>query len=315
LGDLEILGQFKSAFYKAKRQNALNGYFERLANTAIQAAKEIRSNTNISSGTVSLSYAAVKYIKKKTRNQPVNILVLGTGEFGKRIAVNIHDYLPKAQITISNRTRQKAEEIANIINCKVHPFEKLDEAIGANDIIISSVNYDGNYLINSQNAGTEPKLFIDMSIPFSIDPNLAQQKHTIVTLDDVSKEISQTIENRKEHVPIALQIIEKYVDEFVAWAEIFEKSESLQMWKNMMTGLSNTCPHLSRMSEAQKNRIINKSMADFALYLKQRTNLPKETREIIRHFLTESDKAIACQKASLTNEPIEIHNCSACRSN
>ncbi|MFN4082421.1 MAG: glutamyl-tRNA reductase [Bacteroidia bacterium] len=314
IGDLEILGQFKSAFYFSKQNKALNGYFERLANTAIQAAKEVRSSTNLSSGTVSLSYAATKYIKRNFNNKEVKILLVGTGEFGKRIAYNINDYLSKASIAICNRTRQKAEEIANKINCKVEAFEELDKIISNYDIIISSVNNTGKFIIDKNNAGDEPKVFIDMSIPFSIDPSLAQQKHTIVTLDEVSKEISQTIESRKEHIPLALAIIDKHIEEFSTWAEIFEKSESMQQWKNMMMELSHTCPHLSSMAQEHKNRVIGRSMAQFALYVKNRTDLPKETQKVIEHFLIESDKAIACKKAEICNQPLEVHNCSACQS-
>jgi glutamyl-tRNA reductase len=317
IGDLEILGQVKNAFQTAKQHNAFNGYMERLANTAIQAAKEVRSKTKLSSGTVSMSYAAIKYIKRTIRNENLNILLVGTGEFGKRIANNIIDYLPNANLTLCNRTASKAEELALILSCKTHPFEKLTDAIAANDVIISSVNDAGSYLINDLNvpvATLQNKVFIDMSIPFSIDPKLALTCFTLVNIDKISKEINQTLELRKQDIPVAKEIIGKYVQEFVAWAEIFEKSESIQQWKQMMMELSHTCPHLSQMAEEHKNRLVGKSLADFAMYVKQRSNLPKETEQIIHHFLTESDKAIACKKATITNEPVQIHNCSACQS-
>lgn len=151
IGDLEILGQFKSAFNFSKQNNVSNGYMERLVNTAIQAAKETRSKTKISSGTVSLSYAAIKYIKRQVQTHNINILVVGTGDFGKRIANNIKDYLPNATLTLSNRTASKAEELALKLHCKTKPFKNLSEAIAENDVIISSVNDAKNYLINEKN--------------------------------------------------------------------------------------------------------------------------------------------------------------------
>jgi glutamyl-tRNA reductase len=317
IGDLEILGQVKSAFQAAKQHHALNGFMERLANTAIQAAKEVRSKTNLSSGTVSLSYAAIKYIKRIHQTQPINVLLVGTGEFGKRIANNIKDYLPNANLTLCNRTALKAEELASKLGCKIHSFEKLTDAIAANDVIISSVNDAGSYLINNLNvpvATLQNKVFIDMSIPFSIDPKLALTGCTLVNIDEISKEINQTIELRNKDIPVAMGIIDRYVQEFISWAEIFEKSESIQQWKQMMLELSHTCPHLSQMAEEHKNRVVGKSIADFAMYVKQRSNLPKETEQIIHHFLTESYKAVACKKATIKNEPVQIHNCSACQS-
>jgi glutamyl-tRNA reductase len=88
IGDLEILGQFKNACKVAKKHGLIDGYFERLVNTCLQAAKEVRSETKITNGTVSLSYAAIKLLNKLGFNNQSTgrVLMLGTGAFGKNIA-------------------------------------------------------------------------------------------------------------------------------------------------------------------------------------------------------------------------------------
>jgi glutamyl-tRNA reductase len=314
VGDLEILGQFKNAFYLAKKNNALNGCLERLLNTAIQSAKEVRCKTNLSNGSVTMSYYVVKYIKQLTNNAKQNILLIGTGEFGNRIAHNIADYLPNAVLSICNRTRQKAEEIANELNCKVYSFDDRVIAVQDNDVIISSVNDSGNYIIHQSELSklSGSKMFIDMSVPLSIEPSIGQN-NILVTIDEVGHEINSTLESRKEDIPVALEIIEKHLTEFVNWTEIFEKSESIQSWKTTLLELSSTCPFLVKMEDGDKNRVIGKSMAQFANYIKQRSDLPKDTQEIIHQFLIECENALTCQRASVQKMSHEIDNCSACQ--
>ena len=89
VGDLEILGQFKKAFQNSKKENRLSGYMERLANTCVQSAKEIRNNTQLTSGTTSLSYASIQLLLKNNLPTDAKILVIGLGKFGKSIAKNI----------------------------------------------------------------------------------------------------------------------------------------------------------------------------------------------------------------------------------
>ncbi len=315
IGDLEILGQFKSAFQFSKVHKILNGYMERLANSAIQASKVIKSQTQISSGTVSLSYAAIKYIKNHSSLAPLNILIIGTGNFGKRIALNVRDYLPQAHITLCNRTRSRAEELANKLNCIVFEFDQLQEAVENADVIISSINDTGGPLISMDymNGIRSEKLFVDMSIPLSIAPEIASHPLChLITIDEVSVEINATLESRHKDLPLALEIVQNHISDFQKWSQMFEKSDSIKEWKNTLKNLSNTCPIISPMSDENKNKIISESMVHFTQYLRYKDDLPSDTEKIIAHFIQESDKVFECQKTKktcLTSQPINCHAC------
>ena len=290
IGDQEILGQFKKAIKLAKKKGVLNGYMERLSNYAIQAAKEIKRTTKISSGTVSLSYAAIKYIKRKVKGRDISVLIIGTGDFGKRVAGNVSGYLPNATLTLCNRTAEKAEDLALKLGCHTLPFENLSSAIDEHDIIISSVNSKGSHLIDETNVSVvqgRSKILVDMSIPFSVDPELSESGHTIVNIDDISKEIDRTLALRKQDVPLAIQVIERHVHEFTNWSRIFENSSTIRQWKEMVTHVSNSCPHLRNLDYDEKNRIVKKKLADFTAYLKRISDLPNESGKIIQHFLNE----------------------------
>ena len=75
LGDYEVLGQFKTACKNAKRNNLMSPYFERLTNTCVQASKEVKTNTDLSKGTVSVSFAAVEELMNKFGKTPLKVLL------------------------------------------------------------------------------------------------------------------------------------------------------------------------------------------------------------------------------------------------
>lgn len=318
IGDLEILGQFRQAFHSAKKHNALNGFFERLANFCIQAAREIRRDTNISSGTVSLSYAAIKYVKNHSPNTHPRLLIIGAGEFGRHIVSNAKDYLPAAEILLCNRTLAKAEALAEAFGCSVFAFDKLHEAVCAADVVITCVDDTGHYLLGKDNVPTEgkAKLFLDMSVPLCIHPEItAYAGHRLITLDEVSREVSSTFESRMEDIPRAKDILNRHISEFYAWVDVFEKSDSIHKWKNMLTEMSNSCPHLARLDNTEKKRIMGNSMADFAKYIRSQSGLPKDADSIIAHFLSKNPADFVCPKATGGIDTCNDHNCRECQKN
>ena len=79
LGDFEIISQLKIAFNQSKSYGLVNSYLERLVNSVIQASKKIKTETEISTGATSISFASVQYIIKNVENiADKNILLFGT---------------------------------------------------------------------------------------------------------------------------------------------------------------------------------------------------------------------------------------------
>src|SRR4051812_22533938 len=90
LGDYEIVGQIKQAAKFSKEKGFIKTFLERLINTVLQASKAIRSQTELSSGTVSVSFAAVQFLREtvlKAANK--KIVLLGTGKIGRNTCKNL----------------------------------------------------------------------------------------------------------------------------------------------------------------------------------------------------------------------------------
>ncbi len=113
LGDYEIIGQIKLAFKTSKAYGFIGAFTERLVNSVLQSTKVIKNQTALSGGTVSVSFAAIQYIKKNVANlRNKQILLLGVGKIGRNTCKNLVDYLDTKNITLINRTEHRAAELA-----------------------------------------------------------------------------------------------------------------------------------------------------------------------------------------------------------
>ncbi len=113
LGDFEIISQIKTSFFQAKSVDLVNAFQERLINAVIQASKKIKTDTEISSGATSVSFASVQYILNNVDDiGNKNILLFGTGKIGRNTCENLVKHSKHDQITLINRTKDKAEKLA-----------------------------------------------------------------------------------------------------------------------------------------------------------------------------------------------------------
>jgi glutamyl-tRNA reductase len=316
IGDLEILGQCKTAFKNAKTNQHICGYLERLGNTAIQTAKEIRTKTKLSSGTVSLSYAAIKLIDKISKVENKKVLLIGVGAFGRKIAFNIKDYLPNVALSICNRTQEKALLLAKELDCEVISFEWIKSYLSEFDVIISTIQPSGSFLIESKYLpeGVTNKKFIDMSVPFSIDPTISNiNGNRVFTIDDLEEEISTTLVNRMDEIPAAEFILDNNLAKFIEWSSFFNKSESIKVWKSTFSRHAQSCPVFQNLEDSVKNNSINKQTSAFVKFLKTQKDLPNNTNQLINQFLIHAPNPVFCIKSELNNIPFSKSNCSTCQ--
>ena len=141
LGDYEIVGQLKTAAKFAKEQGFMGAFTERLINCVLQSSKLIKNTTELSGGTVSVSFAAVQYIRNKVlKPSTKNILLLGVGKIGRNTCKNLVDYLGTKNITLINRSPEKAEELAGELGLQSASIENLATGIRNADIILVATN-------------------------------------------------------------------------------------------------------------------------------------------------------------------------------
>ncbi len=222
LGDYEIVGQLKAAVKLAKAHQSVGAFTERLTNSVLQASKQIKNQTELSGGTVSVSFAAVQYIKNKCH--PVkdkNILLLGVGKIGRNTCRNLVDYLANHHITLINRSPDKAEELALELDLRAALFQHLEEEIDKADIILVATNASEPTILQKHLKGKGHKLIIDLSIPYNVEAGAELLSNvSLVNVDELSKLKDETLKSRLAEVPKARTILSTFITEFEEWCDM-----------------------------------------------------------------------------------------------
>lgn len=292
LGDFEIIGQIKSSFTEAKSIGVSNAFMERLVNSVIQASKKIKTETGISSGATSVSFASVQYIIKHIpdiRNK--NILLFGTGKIGRNTCENLVKHTKNDHITLINRTKDKAEKIAGKFNLIVKDYADLHLEIQKADVLVVATGAQNPTVDAAILNLKKPLLILDLSIPKNVHENVSQLKEvTLVHLDNLSQMTDETLEKRKLHVPAAEAIIEEIKDEFKTWMNARKFAPTIHALKTKLHDIKTSelnfqRKKLSNFDEEQaeiiSTRIIQKITTHFANHLKDDNTMVDESIEWI----------------------------------
>lgn len=236
LGDYEIVGQLKQAAKFAKENNFIGAYLERMINAVLQSSKTIKTNTALSGGTVSVSFAAIQYIKDSFVNiSDKKILLVGTGKIGRNTCKNLVDYLGTKNITLVNRTQNKAESLANELGLQFAAAGDMVAQIKSADIILVATNAPQPVVMTTDLQNSGDKLIIDLSVPYNVELGAQQLPGiTLVNVDELSRIKDATLENRKAEVPKAKAIIAEHINEFVDWHEMRKHVPVLKQVKNKL---------------------------------------------------------------------------------
>ena len=294
LGDYEIVGQLRQSFKLAKQLKTTNSYIERLVNCVLQASKRVKNDTKLSSGTTSVSYAAVQYIIKNLPDyNSKNILVFGLGKMGKHTCKNLAEYTQNKQVCLINRTEEKAikfvKEHASIRKSEI---ESLHKEVSNADVLIVSTGANKPTITKEHIANTKEILILDLSMPENVAKEVADFKGvSLVNVDELSKITDETLAVRQQEIPFAKKIIETHKEEFNSWLNhrrftpaIAALKESLEIIKNDEINFQKK--KISNFDENQAeiltSRFIQKITTQFVKHLKDEETSVSESIEVIQ---------------------------------
>ena len=292
LGDFEIISQLKNAFVQSKELNLANAFLERLVNAVIQASKKIKTDTQISSGATSVSFASVQYIFKNVDDiSNKNILLFGTGKIGRNTCENLVKHSKHEHITLINRTKDKAEKIANKLNVIVKDYADLQLEIQKADVLVVATGALNPTVDKAILNLKKPLLILDLSIPKNVNENVNELDGvTLVHMDQLAQMTDETLENRKKHIPAAEAIIEEIKDEFMAWTKQRKFAPTIHALKAKLNTIKEgelnfQRKKLANFDEEQAElitaRIIQKITNHFANHLKDDETMVDESIEWI----------------------------------
>jgi len=222
LGDYEIVGQIKQAMKFARERKFIGPLLDRILNAVLQSSRAIKNQTGLSDGTVSVSFAAVQYIRQNLENiADKKILLVGTGKIGRNTCRNLVDYLDAGHITLINRTEEKAAELAGDLGLRHASLDELDDRVREADIILVATNAEEPVILKKQLENQSPKLIIDLSIPCNVEKQAGDLPGMVlVDVDELSKIKDETLHKREAEVPLAKAIINEHLGELLAWIDM-----------------------------------------------------------------------------------------------
>lgn len=238
VGDLQIINQVKNAYQWSADEDLAGPYLHRLLHTIFFTNKRVVQETPFRDGAASVSYATVELIDGLVTNleQP-KILVLGLGEIGEDLCRNLTS-LSKAKVVISNRTEQRAREIAHECDFETLPFNNVRDELKEFDVIVSSVRVSEPFLTKDLLASQPQhsfKYLFDLSVPRSISTEVEDLPGILLyNIDSIQNKTTEALQKRMEAIPQVRQIIFEAIDEFSNWTRDMEVSPTINKLKNAL---------------------------------------------------------------------------------
>ena len=295
LGDFEIISQLKSSARVSKKYGLLDAFLERLINSVIQASKRIKTETKLSSGATSVSFASVQYILKSVKDVTTkNILLFGTGKIGRNTCENLIKHTKNEHITLINRTRDRAEKIAGKFKVLVKDYSQLPEEIKNTDILIVATGAQNPTVDKQLIQNKKELLILDLSLPKNVDENVKDLKNVTLThLDELSNITDETLNKRKEFIPVAEAIIEEIKSAFLAWLEYRKFAPTIKALKEKLNVFAEAEIDVQRKKLEDFNKtqadlisaqIVQKITNHFAHHLKQEASSGTKSLELIQEI-------------------------------
>jgi glutamyl-tRNA reductase len=249
VGEGQIAGQVKRAYELALARAAVGPLLNALFQHARQVARRVRSETGISHGHVSVSSAAVDYVRQVfERFDDKKVLVIGAGKMGELTLRHLRQLAPR-RILVSNRSPEKAAAVARGCGGSAVPWEQLDDALARADIILSTtgapepiVSLERYRRARARGSGG-PVVILDIAVPRDFDPRIHDGDTTcLFNIDDLKRIREQTLRDRRKHIGPAEAIVEQ------------EQKRFLSDWKRRRNG-----PVIARLTqdfEAKRQAIV-----------------------------------------------------------
>ncbi len=218
VGEPQILGQLKHAFAQAREQGTIGTVLEAIVTRAFNVAKRIRSETEIGQSAVSVSYAAVELAREIFGSlKHKRVLIIGAGKMSEGAARHLLR-AGAAEILITNRTVERAHQMAELFRGEVVPYELFPVKLADVDIVITSSGASEFVLTPElvhraiEVRKNRPMFLIDIAVPRNVDPRVNQIEHAFLyDIDDLQRLAERNMQTRHEVAQQAEMIVTEEV--------------------------------------------------------------------------------------------------------
>lgn len=229
VGEPQILGQLKQAYRVATQAGTIGVVLHRCLHKAFSVAKRVRTETGVGAKAVSVSSAAVELASKVfERLEDKAALLIGAGAMGQLTARHLISHGIQS-LMVSNRSFDRAIELAREFHGTAVPFEELPRALQWADVVIGCatatqpvITADRVRAILRQRRYC-PLVLIDLGVPRNFDPGLRQVDNVyLFDIDDLTTVAAENRESRAQEADKAEVVVDAEVASFVRWLHSLE---------------------------------------------------------------------------------------------
>jgi glutamyl-tRNA reductase len=219
VGEPQILGQLKNAYALAKQCGTLGGFLDLVMTRAFSVAKRVRTETEIGSNAVSVSYAAVELARDIFGSlDGRKVLLVGAGKMAEAAARHLRR-AGVSEILVTNRTRARAEAVAGEFHGRTVNYEEFFHALPEVDIVLASTGAP-HYIVTREQMRpvmsrrrNRPMFLIDIAVPRNIEPEVNTLDGVFLyDIDDLGKVVKTNLETRRNVAGEAEAIISEEVE-------------------------------------------------------------------------------------------------------
>jgi glutamyl-tRNA reductase len=298
IGDIQILNQVKESFNIAREKGVIGPVLNRLLQAALHVGKRVRTETTICEGAVSVSYAAVELAGKIFADlSRKTALLIGAGETGE---LTLKHLVSKGvgQITITNRTREKAEALAAAFGARAVPLEELSAALLGADIVITSISGPSPALSAAdlqkvmRLRSSMPLFIIDIGVPRNVDPSARRIDNVFLyDIDALSAIVDKNLEKRKAEIPRVHEIVHAETELFLNWYNALQVAPTITDFRDTLESIraQEVEKHINRFAPGDRElvdlvtkRILNKILHQPTTVLKRSAEHPDNEETLVR---------------------------------
>jgi len=277
IGEGQILGQVHDAYLAAQAEQATDKIISAAFQKAFGVAKDVRTNTRISEGKVSIGSVAVDLavqifmdLKAKT------VMIIGSGEMGEQTLKSLTSH-GVGRVLLVNRSPEKAQKLADEYGGEAIPFDQLAIALHRADVVISSTGADEPILGHAEfqaalrERSQAPMFVIDIAVPRDIDARANELDNVyLYDIDGLRQVADANMEARRNEIDRCMKIVDRGANHFMRWIHgllaeptIISMAEELNTIREeelakTMRSLSSLDPNAREEIEYLSKRIVNR---------------------------------------------------------
>lgn len=239
LGEPQILGQVKKAYADSHRGHTISSELERMFQKSFSVAKRVRTETDIGASAVSVAFAACTLARQIFESlSTVNVLLVGAGETIELAARHLREHKVQ-KLIIANRTRERAQKLADEVDAEVISLAEIDARLAEADIIISSTASPlpiiGKGMVERalKQRRNQPMLLVDIAVPRDVEPEVGKLPNAyLYSVDDLQAIIDSNMAQRKAAAVQAETIVVQESGEFMSWLRAQSASNTIREYRS-----------------------------------------------------------------------------------